>query len=133
MKTKTTVQGAILGTLAGAAVGALVGLATGRFQEHRQRCFSLERGRPATGLVAGVYVAIRRRNTPTMRPTSMPASVRRSSINSVAAKANEDLGTQIRLTEQNIDQLRTKVSDVALRRQQASKNVAALKQATENK
>lgn len=129
MKTKTAVQGAVIGTLAGAAIGALAGLATGDSRNVVKGALIGAGAGLATGLVAGIYVANKKEDYANNEAYLDACINEARQYNEIAAKANDDLSTQIRLTEQNIDQLRTRTRNAALRRQQASQNVETLKQA----
>lgn len=131
MKTTTTVQGAVLGTLAGAALGALIGLATGDSRNIAKGALIGAGAGLATGLVAGVYVANQKEKYANTEAYLDACINEAQEYNTLATEANEHLSTQISLTEQNIAQLRTKVKDASLRKEQASKNLASLKETRE--
>lgn len=126
MKTTTTVQGAALGALAGAAVGALVALAAGK-NVAAGAAIGAGAGL-VTGLFAGVYVANQKEKYANNEAYLDACIAEARQYNEAAARSNEDLDTQINLTEQNIDQLRNKVRDVSLRKQEAGKSLATLQQ-----
>lgn len=126
MKTATSIQGAALGALAGAAVGALVALAAGK-NVAAGAAIGAGAGL-VTGLVAGVYVANQKEKYANDEAYLEACIAEARQYNEAAARSNEDLDTQINLTEQNIDQLRNKVRDVSARKQQARTNLATLEQ-----
>lgn len=131
MQITTAIGGAIVGTVLGGALGALAGLASGDSRNVAKSALIGAGAGLAAGLAAGIIVADKKKDYAVNEDHLDNCINRAKQFNEIAAKANDELSTQIRLTEQNMDQLRTRVNDASVQREQISRDLTGLEEIRE--